>query len=79
MFRLIAAALLLAGCTTPTAVGISGSGTTIQYDDMLHSRDDATAEAQRVCSQSGAQAVFRSTAKPAPLGHRFDQFDCVKG
>lgn len=73
------AALLLAGCSTPTAVGMNETGATIRYDDMISSREDALAEAQRVCKQTGAKAVFRATTKPDPLGHRFDQFDCVKG
>lgn len=75
---LIASALLLGACTTPTPTAMNESGVSIRYDDALYSRETVSAQADEVCRSYGREAVFRTTAKEHFAGFRYDHFDCVK-
>jgi hypothetical protein len=73
---LVSLVLQLSACAlAPTPVAEAEYGTTISYDTVLYSQDDATVEAQKVCAGYGRKAVFRSVSG---MGMRYASFDCVK-
>ena len=67
-------AVLTACALAPTPIVETENGTTISYDTVLYSQDDAAVEAQKVCADYGRKAVFRSVSG---IGMRYASFDCV--
>jgi hypothetical protein len=76
--RIVAISLLsvaLASCAlAPTPIALSEAGTTIKYDPVLFSTDDAAAEAQTACARYGRTAKLQLVTG---IGTRFASFDCV--
>jgi len=73
---LIFVATILNACAlAPTPIVESENGTTISYDTVLYSQDDAAVEAQKICAGYGRKAVFHSVNG---VGMRYASFDCVK-
>jgi putative hemolysin len=75
---LLAAAFTLTACSVPTPTAMNETGVSIQYDEDVNDRASVVAEADKTCGQYGRAATFRNSTKPAPFGHRYDHFDCVR-
>ena len=75
---LVAAALILVGCTTPVITSSNKDAVTIKYDEFLYNREQIERIAEKECARNRRHAKFIGSSRLTALSMLFDRFDCVK-